>query len=216
LTAARRRDADGPLRWLLLGALRDLAAPEDVPLLLEATRTFEYMPQPLGEVGHGIRAEGLHRLLEVDSELARWRAVEMLNYGHDNPVSGEPARTALRVLGSAGEQTLLYAIALDNPYGLLPAARAEALLWLDGLPEERLRTVVESFLEDDEPNLLLAVIDLAVEKPSGWLEEALVKALLATPNVDVVRYAVLQATARHRAKLVEALQGRLDATSSSD
>jgi hypothetical protein len=195
---------------LLLVALRELAEPADVPLLLEATRRFEYMPQSMEEVAHGIRAEGLHRLVELDPDLARWRAVEMLADGQDNPVSGEPARTALRVLGGSGELALLYGIALDNPYGLLPAARAESLLWLDGLPDDRLRTILDRFLEKDEPNLLLPVIELGIERRVGWLEDVLIKALLGTPHVDAFRYAILQAIARHRPDLVERLRHRLD------
>ncbi len=210
LTANRRRDADGRLRWLLLRALRDLATADDVPLLLEATRRFEYMPPSHEEVAHGIRAEGLNRLLELDGDLARWRAIEMLADGQDNPVTGEPARTALRVLGSAGELTLLYGIALNNPYGLLPAAQAESLLWLDGLPDDRLRMVIDRFLEKDDTNLLLPVIDLGVERRVGWLEDILINALLATSDVDAFRYAILQAIARHRRDLVERLCGRLD------
>jgi hypothetical protein len=195
---------------LLLVALRELAEPADVPLLLEATRTFEHLPQSLEEVAHGIRAEGLHRLLELDRDLARWRAVEMLADGQDNPVTGEPGRTALRVLGSFGELTLLYGIALDNPYGLLPAARAESLLWLDGLPEDRLRAVIERFLERDEPSLLLSVIELGIERRGDWLEDVLTNALLATSHVDAFRYAILQAIARHRLDLVVRLRHRLD------
>jgi len=210
LATSRRRDADGRLRWLLLSALRDLATAADVPLLLAATRTFEHIPPTFEEVAHGIRAEGLHRLLEVDSNLARWRAIEMLADGQDNPVTGEPARTALRVLGSAGEVTLLYGIALNNPYRLLPAARAESLLWLDGLPDDRLRTVIDRFLEQDEPNLLLAVIELGIERRVDWLEDVLMTVLVATSDIDAFRYAILQATARHRSDLVERLRGRLD------
>src|SRR5439155_15347465 len=210
LTAKRRRDADGLLSWLLLRALRDLVTGADVPLLLEATRTFEHVPPSFDEVAHGIRADGLHRLLELDGDLARWRAIEMLADGQDNPVTGEPARTALRVLGSAGELTLLYGIALDNPYGLPPAARAESLLWLDGLPDDRLRPVIDRFLEKDEPNLLLPVIELGIERRVGWLEDVLINALLATSHVDAFRYAILQAIARHRLDLVERIRGRLD------
>lgn len=210
LSASRRRDADCRLRWLLLRALRDLATPEDVPLLLDATRTFEHMPLPLGEVAHGIRAEGLHRLLEIDSDLARWRAVEMLADGQDNPVSGEPAATALRVLGSAGELALVYAVALDNPYGLPAAAQAEALLWLGELPQPRLRTVVERFIERDDPSLLLAVIDLSVEQSATWLDELLIEALLSTVHIDAFRYAILHAAGRHRRDLVEMIGARLD------
>jgi len=210
LTANRRRDADGRLRWLLLRALRDLATADDVPLLLEATRRFEYMPPSREEVAHGIRAEGLNRLLELDDDLARWRAIEMLADGQDNLVTGEPARTALRVLGSAGELTLLYGIALDNPYGLLPAAQAESLLWLDGLPDDRLRMVIDRFLEKDDTNLLLPVIDLGGERRVGCLEDILINALLATADVEALRDALLQAGARHRRDLVERLRGRLD------
>ena len=209
LTTNRRRDADGRLRWLLLRALRDLATAADVPLLLAATRTFEHIPPSFEEVAHGIRAEGLHRLLEVDANLARWRAIEMLADGQDNPVTGEPARTALRVLAAAGELTLIYGIALDNPYALLPAARAESLLWLDGLPDDRLRMVIDRFLEKDEPNLLLPVIELGVERRVDWLEDVLINALVATSDLDAFRYAILQATARHRSDLVERLRGRL-------
>jgi hypothetical protein len=196
--------------WLLLRALRELATAADVPLLLAATRTFEHIPPSFEEVAHGIRAEGLHRLLEVDGDLARWRAIEMLADGQDNPVTGEPARTAIRVLASAGELTLLYGIALNNPYGLLPAARAESLLWLDGLPDDRLRMVIDRFLEKDEPNLLLPVIELGVERRVDWLEDVLINALVATSDLDAFRYAILQATARHRSDLVERLRGRLD------
>ena len=210
LTGGRRRDADGRLRWLLLRALQGLATAADVPLLLDATRRFEYLPQSLEEVAHGIRAEGLHRLLELDRDLALWRAIELLADGHDNLVTGEPARTAVRVLGSTGELALLYGIALDNPYGLPPAARAESLLWLDGLPEDRLRTVVDRFLARDEPNLLLAVIELGIERRGGWLEDMLIDGLLATSHVDAFRYAILEAIARHRLDLVERLSRRLN------
>jgi len=216
LTTNRRRDADGRLRWQLLRALRDLATAADVPLLLAATRTFEHIPPSFEEVAHGIRAEALHRLLEVDGNLGRLRAIEMLADGQDNPVTGEPARTAVRVLAAAGEMMLLYGIALDNPYGLVPAARAESLLWLDGVPDDRLRMVIDRFLEQDEPNLLLCVIELGVERRVEWLDDVVIKVLVGTSDLDAFRYAILQATARHRSDLVRRLRGRLDSKQQAD
>ena len=212
LAARPRRDPDCRLRWLLLSALRRRAQPGDADLLEDATRVYEYLPSQTGpvEMAHGIRAAGLLALHELDPERARWRALDLLAEGKDNAQSGDPSRAAIRVLGVLGETALLDAVARHHAFGLEPAARAEALLWLGGLPQERLRGLVDTFAKAGDDAFHLAVVDLALRADDEWLAERAVAMLAATAGMEVFRYAVLQAVALRRPDVVDALRASAD------
>lgn len=212
LAAQPRLDQDCRLRWLLLSALRGRVRPGDADLLEAATGLFEYLPSDEGpvEMAHGIRAAGLLALFEVDRERARWRALDLLADGRDNEVSGDPARAAVRVLGVCDEVLLIDAIARHDAFRLVAPARAEALLWLGDLPETRLRSLVELFVDAADEAYLLAVVDLALLKPQAWLADIAVAQLTATRNLDVYRYAVLQAVAKRRFELIDSLRSAAD------
>lgn len=208
LAARPRLDQDCRLRWLLLSALRERVQPSDADLLEAATFVVEYLPSDQGpvEMAHGIRAAGLLALFEADRERGRWRALELLADGRNNSVSGDPARAAVRVLGVCDELVLLDAIARHDVFGLVAPARAESLLWLGDLPEARLRSLVELFAEQTDDAYLLAVIDLALLKPQPWLTDVALARLTASSNLDIYRYAVLQAVAKRQFDLVAALR----------
>jgi hypothetical protein len=61
-----------------------------------------------------------------------------------------------------------------------------------------------------EDAYLLAVLDLALLKAEAWLADIAVAQLTATANLEIYRYAVLQAVARRRFELVDSLRAAAD------
>jgi hypothetical protein len=97
-----RRDQGCFVRAAILGVLRHLARQDDLPLLEQAARTYEFMPPRRSEVGAALRASALLALADLDDELAAYHAVSLLLDPHPSRMSGEPAVTSARVLAAQG------------------------------------------------------------------------------------------------------------------
>ena len=203
LDANHRLDPDCQMRWLLLRGLQPVALPEDAPLLTRITRGFE--PGSLGERAHGLRSAALVVLLEVDRDAAGVQAVEVLAAGGHHAETGEPALTAVRVLGACGAEHLLYAItAFDWPV-VPPVARAEALGFLGDQPRARLDAMINALLESGHPVLATGVVDLALARRVEWLDERFLDLMRTTSELDLFRYGTASAVARRRGDLLARL-----------
>ena len=87
----RKRDPGAFMRRAALDALRPVALPADVPLLLQATNTYEFLPPGFKEDAILLRAGALLILNELDDTLAGYQATRLLVDGYSDPMSGEPA-----------------------------------------------------------------------------------------------------------------------------
>ena len=109
----RKRDPGAFTRRAVLDAWRHVALPADVPLILQAVNTYEFLPPGFKEDAILLRTGALLILNELDDTLAGFQATRLLVDGFSDPMSGEPALTAVRVLASQ-EQTLpLYLYAMQ-------------------------------------------------------------------------------------------------------
>jgi hypothetical protein len=194
-----KRDPGGLARAAILRALRDIALPDDAPLLLDATRTYEYtFNERRGPAL--VRASALIALFNLEQEFARYRAIELLGELSATSESGEPALTAIRVLadGDAFDALILFALTAD---GATADLVGECLKQLARAPDAALTAVVTGALEDGRDMVQLGLADLLIDHP-GTRFATEFGALLDTAELDVLRYAVTSAVASRRPDLV--------------
>lgn len=210
---APRRDLAGFVRSALLDALRPLVLPADVPLLLGAVTTYEFIPD---EQAQTIRASALLALNDLDDGLARYHAARFLVDEHTSPMSGEPALTAIRVLASQDELLPLYMYALRPAAGAPLELVSECLRSLTTLPVALLPGLVARCGAGAESVLQIGLIDLLTRHQAGPQGMDYLAATLARPqDLDVYRYLVIAMLSAHQPELrgmvLEAAQARLDA-----
>ena len=196
------RDPGAFVRSQILRALRPLALPEDIPLLLAALNTYEYPPPSFKEEAALLRAGALVILAELDDRLTRIEATRLLADGRTDPMSGEPALAAVEVLVTLGETLPLFFYALQPLERMLPEVAGECLRRLTGLPAAVLPAVLDHYAECKQPVLLLGVVDLLIqhnEGPQGL--EFLARLLRAPPDLDLYRYLIAALLATGRAEL---------------
>ena len=130
----RKRDPGAFTRRAVLDAWRPVALPADVPLILQAVNTYEFLPPGFKEDAILLRTGALLILNELDDTLAGFQATRLLVDGFSDPMSGEPALTAVRVLASQ-EQTLpLYLYAMQASEAAIPEVVSECLRSLTARP----------------------------------------------------------------------------------
>jgi len=134
--AGIKRDPGSPLRSAILVALFPIANATDVPLAERAAMTYEFLPPSHEESVSGLRAAGLTLLSKLDSELAHYHSVRLLNDPHTSHMSGEPAVSAARHLADYRHTLPLYAYVLrglENRESL-PEVMGECLRCLPEIP----------------------------------------------------------------------------------
>lgn len=193
----RKRDAGGQVRMEILQALWHLRDRDDLPRALAATQHVEPSLNGNGEL---IRAAGLALLGVLDGDAAAYRAIAMLGARDANPMSGEPALTAARLLANLGHQPVLAMVAMsaapgDGVEGLMarrrniPDVTAEALRGLAGVPASHLQPLLERFANEDDEVVLLGLCDLLVGLDADPVALGLTRQLLKSASDDL--YAVL-------------------------
>jgi hypothetical protein len=205
-----RRDPGGSMRAAILRALRDIAQAPDAPLLIRATRTYEPGPQD-ATAPAAVRAAGLIALFNVDQRAAVYRAVELLaDRERTSPFSGEPALTAIRILGAAEEFGALLLYALSNRRMGAEELLGECLKALGGVPPEAAGDLADAFVHDQRELVLLGLSDLLIEHQGGLLLPQFTELLRIAPG-DVLRYLVTATVASGRGELLGALSLAADA-----
>jgi hypothetical protein len=202
----RTRDPAANLRAIVLRALRSLVAPADAPFLAQAAATYVFPPPAFKEEGAALRSAALNALSEVDHTLARYHAIRLLANEHTDPMSGEPALTAARLLAALGEVTPLYFYVMQDGARTLPEVLSEALRHLTTVPDSLIPALIERYGESDHDVVLVGLFDLLVNHRSGPHGLDFIALFLRTSNrLDAYRYLATILLTSGRKALVEEL-----------
>ncbi len=150
-----RRDGGAYIRSAILRAIRPIAQPADVPLLLRAMLTYE-MDGPF-EVCGDLRAAALWMMNDIDPDIAASMSARFI---HDPQItfSGEPANTAIKLLASHGNLAPIYGAVSWR--SLRAESLAEGLRNLVDLRQELLPLLVDQYLDSEDEQVILGLFDL--------------------------------------------------------
>ena len=209
----RRRDPGCHVRVALLRGLRERVTTEDVPLLVGAVDTYESMPPSGDDVAAMLRSTGLVVLNVIEPRLALFHACAHLSDA--DPMSAEPALTAVRVLGSQDQLAPLYAQAMALAEGQDEVV-AECLRELVRAPASIVDRLAALFLESRDEVVRLGLVDLLLGHPDRDRFGPLLLECLGTATPDVFRYGATLLVAQREVALVDALRGRAEVTADRD
>lgn len=194
-------DAGGYVRAAILSALRPGLEQADRKLLAKAVSTYEFPPPQFKEETAPLRSAALVSLNVLDDKLTRFHAARLLADEYTDRMSGEPALSAVRVLGTQGETTLLYHYATQHESATVPEVLAEALRNLTDLPESLLGGLIERHGDSGQDVVLAGLFDLLLthefplEKRQDT-QEFLSQFMVDTEQYDAYRYLVSTAVAQ--------------------
>lgn len=201
-----KRDAGAFVRAAAINALRPVATQDDVPLLLEAVQTYEFLPPNFSEEAAALRAAAILCLNALDTETTGYHAARLLVDRHQAQMSGEPGTTAARVLASRGEYLLLYTTLIGAGGKLPEETVAEILRSLTAVPASLVPGIVAMVAERANAVEMVGLVDLLLTHEEGPLGMEFLSAYLAEPpDLDVYRYLVIAALMTRREALVEAV-----------
>ena len=187
-----KHDPGAHTRRAILDALRPIALPDDVPLLLDAVTTYEFLPPEFTEEADLLRSGALLILNELDESLARYHAARLLVDGSTQEMSGEPALTAVRILESQDQLLPLYQFVMSDSHPPLPDVVSECLRSLTGIPNELLPTLIKRYRQTKSGVITIGLCDLLINHDSGPQElEFLATSIVAQQDLDVYRYLVI-------------------------
>jgi hypothetical protein len=205
--SGKTRDAAGNLRAAIIRALRPIVLPADIPLLVTAAETYLFPPPAFKEEGAALRSAALNALNEVDETLARYHAIRLLANEHTDPMSGEPALSAARLLAALGEHTTLYFYVTQDGARTVPEVLSEALQHLTAVPDAVLPGLVARFAHSEHEVVLVGLFDLLIHHRSGPHQLDMLASFLRTSEqLDAYRYlATVLLTSGHKALVEELL-----------
>ena len=194
-------DPGGYVRTSIVTALRPNLEPADHQLLAAAVTTYEFPPPEFKEETALLRGAALIALNELDDQLARFHAARLLADEYTDPMSGEPAFSAARVLGTQGEDLLLYHYAAKTESATRPEILSEALRNLTDLPEALLAGLIERHGESIHDVVLAGLFDLLLLhetplelRPSS--RDFINEFMRSTEQFDVYHYLISTAVAQ--------------------
>lgn len=200
------RDQGGYFRRHLIEALRPIARRDDAALFAQAASAYEFWPPDFGEDAVLLRAAGLVALAEADEDAARFHAARLVVDPYVQPMSGEPAITAARVLGALGELTVLWSYVMADHPPQLAEVVAECLRQLTALPESLLPTLIERFGVQAPLPAQLGLAHLLINHQAGPQgRDYLRRQLQETRDLDVYRYLVMSMAAAGQSPLFDDL-----------
>jgi hypothetical protein len=187
----RTRDSAANLRAAILRSLRTIVTPAETPFLAQAAETYVFPPPAFKEEGAPLRSAALNALNEVDETLARYHAIRLLANEHTDPMSGEPALTAARLLAALGEHSPLYFYVMQDGARTLPEVISECLGHLTALPESMLPALVARYADSEQDVVLVGLFDLLIHHHSGPQNlERIAHFLRTSERLDAYRYLI--------------------------
>jgi xanthosine utilization system XapX-like protein len=207
------RDQGAYFRRSLLDALRPVAERADADLLAQAAASYEFWPPDFAEDAVLLRTSALVVLAGIDDEQARFHAARLLVDPYVQPMSGEPALTAARVLGVLGEQTVLWSYIFAEDPPRFPEVTAECLRQLVSLPEGLLHALLERYAQKAPAAVLLGLVDLLIGHQTGpHGRDFLRRQLQETRDADIYRYLAMSMVASGKQPLLDDLLDLAKAT----
>lgn len=183
------RDPGTYVRSEIIRALRPIIEPVDVALLEQALMTYEFPAPSFTEEAALLRSGALVTMAEVDDIRARYHATRLLADPLTDPMSGEPALTAITVLVAQGELLPLYFYVMQAQERMHAEVVSICLRSLGELPDEVVPPLVASYRECTNPVLLVGLIDLLLLHPEVEVcQETLERLLTEVKDRDLYRY----------------------------
>lgn len=183
------RDPGTYVRSEIVRALRPFCEPADVALLEQALMTYEFPPPAFLEEAALLRSGALVTLAEVDDLRARYHATRLLADPLTDPMSGEPALTAVTVLAAQGELLPLYFYSTQEVTRMQAEVASACLRSLGELPVEALPPLVACYSETTQPVILVGLADLLLQHPDALIsQETLARLLQDVKDIDLYRY----------------------------
>src|SRR5687768_2546967 len=159
------RDPGTYVRSEIVRALRPIAEPADVALLERGLLTYEFPAPAFKEEAALLRSGSLVTMAELDDVRARYHATRLLADPLTDPMSGEPALTAISVLAAMGELLPLYFYATQNQAQMQAEVASVCLRSLGAIPAEAVPPLVACYEECTNPALLVGLVDLLLAHP---------------------------------------------------
>ena len=183
------RDPGTYVRSEVIRALRPICEPEDIGLLEQALLTYEFPAPAFREECALLRSGALVTLAENDDVRARYHATRLLADPLTDPMSGEPALTAITVLAAQGELLPLYYYATQDQSRMQAEVASVCLRSLGALPAEAVPPLVACYVECTNPVLLVGLVDLLLAHPQLAIShETLARLLVEVKDRDLYRY----------------------------
>lgn len=210
------RDPGTYVRSEILRALRPICEPADVGLLEQALMTYEFPAPAFKEEAALLRSGALVTMAEMDDVRSRYHATRLLADPLTDPMSGEPALTAVTVLVAQGELLPLYFYVTQEASRMQAEVASLCLRSLGDLPAEALPPLVALYAEYTNSVILVGLTDLLLQHAQLEIsQETLERLLVEAKDMDLYRYlatALLAAgNADLRRLILDAAQGILDA-----
>lgn len=214
------RDPGTYVRTEIIRALRPICEPADVDLLERALLTYEFPAPAFKEEAALLRSGALVALAEIDDLRARYHATRLLADPLTDPMSGEPALTAITVLVAQGELLPLYFYVTQEPSRMHAEVASICLRSLGGLPPEVIPPLVAGYSDCNNPVLLVGLVDLLLAHPTLPVsQETLARLMVEVKDSDLYRYLAAALLAAGNADLrrlvLDAAHGVLDSAKRS-
>lgn len=155
------------LRSEVMRALRPLVRQDDREFLTQALLTYEYPPPERREDAAMLRSTALVAMAELDEVLCRYHAVRLLVDGQTDPMSGEPAVTAARLLASFGDILALFQFVCNGANMAKPDVMAAVLGSMTTLPVQMIPTLLATVGARADGAVMIGLADLLLGHVSG-------------------------------------------------
>ncbi|MCC6455064.1 MAG: hypothetical protein IT328_08995 [Caldilineaceae bacterium] len=196
------RDPGTYVRSEIVRALRPISEPADVALLEQALMTYEFPAPAFKEEAALLRSGALVTLAEIDDVRARFHATRLLADPLTDPMSGEPALTAVTVLVAQGELLPLYFYVTQDAARMQAEVASVCLRSLDSLPAEALPPLIACYADCTNPVMLVGLTDLLLAYPDLAIsQETLARLLREVKDMDLYRYMAAALLAAGHAEL---------------
>jgi hypothetical protein len=207
----KRQDPGGAVRIEILGALWHLRNAYDRGLAEQAASTVEVTAQGDGAM---LRAAGLALLGMLDPEAANLRAVEILGQNDAEPMNGEPAATAARLLVANGETVALALYAHAFEESAPPEVMAECLRGMTAVPAERIEGLLRDVSMSRSDVVMLGFSDFLLGHQPEDLVSEFARRVFRSAGLEVYGYFAAAVVASRRDDLMSVFLETLETETS--